>query len=461
MATGHRPARLLGALRSRRRRPELMIHALQRKHLRSEQARREAEAAHNAKVRFFASVNHDLRQPLNALGLLAQTLQASAPNPRTREVADHMAACVEGMGQVVDELLGLSRLDATTLAAQPAAWRLSDVLHEVAHTFEPLARAKGLRLNVQIDAPTDAPTNAQMDAPMDVLVDAPMDALVDAPCRVCCDRALLSRVLGNLVSNAIRYTAQGSVRLVALAAGQSIELSVEDTGVGIAAQHLPHIFDEFYRVAPQGSEPAHDHPTGMGLGLATVKRLTTLMGLQVRVQSVVGQGSRFAITLPRADDHALPAHAPAPARTAPAEAPLRCRVLVVDDDADSRTALHALLTTWGCDVQATAAVAQADPTLARGWRPDVIVADMHLDNAACGLAAVRQVRARLQGSPGEPPLPALLVTGDVGSPRMREAQALGYTVLTKPIKAARLRAFLNQALAGRVERRLAVRVVAG
>lgn len=445
MATGHRPARLLGALRSQGRRPEHMIHALQRKHLRSEQARREAEAAHNAKVRFFASVNHDLRQPLNALGLLAQTLQACAPNPRTREVADHMAACVEGMGQVVDELLGLARLDATTLAAQPAAWRLSDVLHEVAHTFEPLARAKGLRLSVQIDAPTDAQVDAQ----------------VDAPCRVCCDRALLSRVLGNLVSNAIRYTVQGSVRLVAHDNGQAVEVGVEDTGIGIAAQHLPHIFDEFYRVAPQGSKPAPDHPSGMGLGLATVKRLTTLMGLQVRVQSVVGQGSRFAITLPRADDHAPSAHAPAPARTAPAETPLRCRVLVVDDDADSRIALHGLLTTWGCEVQALAAVAQAESTLARGWRPDVIVADMHLDNAACGLAAVRQIRARLQGSPGEPPLPALLVTGDVGSPRMREAQALGYTVLTKPIKAARLRAFLNQALAGRVERRLAVRVVAG
>ncbi len=136
---------------------------------------------------------------------------------------------------------------------------------------------------------------------------------------------------------------------------------------------------------------------------------------------------------------------------------MHCRVLVLDDDAPSRDALRGLLAAWGCDVRAVPAVADAEQVFSTGWRPDVLVADMHLDQAACGLAAVRQVRSHWD----DERLPALLVTGDAGSDRMRQAQAQGYTVLTKPIKAARLRAFMNQALAGRVERKLAVRVVAG
>lgn len=436
MKHGHRPTRLVGTLRLPRRGPDGLspawIRTLQRRHLRSEHARREAETAHHAKVRCFASVNHDLRQPLNALGLLAQTLQATAPTAPIREVADHMVACVEGMGQVVDELLGLARLDAGGLAPQPATWVLSDVLHEVAHTFEPLARAKGLTLAVQV---------------------APQG-------RVCCDRAMLSRVLGNLVSNAIRYTRHGGVRLVAQDDDRAVVLSVEDTGIGIAAQHLPHIFEEFYQVQPPRL-PQRDRRAGLGLGLATVKRLTTLMGLQVQVHSVVGQGSRFAITLPHVPMPARPLPPGTPHHIAGADAPLPCRVLVVDDDADSREALRGLLAAWGCDVQAVASVDQAQPAFNAGWRPEVMVADMHLDQAACGLAAVRQVRSHWQPAEGRAQLPALLITGDVGSDRMRQAQAQGYTVLTKPIKAVRLRAFLNQALAGRVERRLAVRVTAG
>lgn len=425
MLGGHRQARLAGPLRGRRRQHDRLLHALRRKHLRSEQARREAEAAHQAKVRCFASVNHDLRQPLNALGLLAQTLQASAPDASTRAVADHMVACVEGMGQVVDELLGLARPDAGTLAPQPATWVLADVLHEVARTFDPLARIKGLTLTVQ----------------------------VPPQCRVCCDRALLSRVLGNLVANAIRYTAVGGVQLVAHDNGQAVEVAVEDTGIGIAAQHLPHIFDAFYQVA----HPQHDQRAGLGLGLATVKRLSTLMGVPVAVHSVMGQGSRFAITLPRAPVPAMPSRARALHRHAAPDAPMHCRVLVLDDDAPSRDALRGLLAAWGCDVRAVPAVADVEQVFSTGWRPDVLVADMHLDQAACGLAAVRQVRSHWD----DERLPALLVTGDAGSDRMRQAQAQGYTVLTKPIKAARLRAFMNQALAGRVERKLAVRVLAG
>jgi CheY-like chemotaxis protein len=425
MQGGRPPATLPGALRARQRRHERLVSALQRQNLRSEQARRAAEAAHHAKVRFFASVNHDLRQPLNALGLLAQTLQARATDADTHELADHMVACVDGMGQVVDELLGLARLDAGPLAPQPAAWQLSEVLHEVACTFAPLARLKGLALAVQV---------------------APQG-------RVCCDRALLTRVLGNLVANAIRYTAAGSVRLVAHDHEAAVELSVQDTGIGIPAQHLPHIFDEFY----QAHNPQRDRRAGLGLGLATVKRLSTLMGLPVRVHSVVGQGSRFTLTLPRAPAQPQRSAAQAwPPGIAP-DAPMHCRVLVIDDDDDSRAALRGLLLAWGCEVQAMPAWAQAEPAFSTGWRPDVVVADMHLAQAACGLAAVREVRARW----GDALLPALLITGDVGSARMQAAQAQGYTVMTKPIKAVRLRAFLNQALAGRVERRLAVRVVAG
>jgi signal transduction histidine kinase len=385
-----------------------LIEALHRENQRSESARRAAEEANAARTRFFAAANHDLRQPLHAMGLLAQTLHAQGTQATPVDVAEvsgHLVECVEGMTNVVDDLLEITRLDVGHLAPQPSVFAVDELLRETCQPYQALARDKGLQLTV--------------------------DA---GPLAVCSDRALVARVLANLVSNAIRYTRAGAVRLYARAEADQVALRVEDTGIGIAPEHLPRIFEEFYQVG----NPARDRRLGLGLGLATVKRLSELLSLSVSVQSAPGQGSVFTLMLPLAPGQE---RAPPPAGAGAAAEPLIAsqRVLVIEDDADSRHALLGLLRQWGCDARAAPGAREALAWLGEGFTPDVLVVDLRLADGASGLEAISALRAAVGHD-----LPALVVTGDAGSEPMREAQARGFAVLIKPARPVQLRAFLSQ-----------------
>ena len=387
-----------------------LIKALRLENQRSEAARRAAEAANTARTRFFAAANHDLRQPLHAMGLLAQTLHAQGPKATPVDVAEvsgHLVECVEGMTNVVDDLLEITRLDVGHMTPQSSVFGLDELLRETCQPYQALARAKGLQLAV--------------------------DA---GPLAVRSDRALVARVLANLVSNALRYTRAGAVRIYARPQGDHVELRVEDTGIGIAHDHLPRIFEEFYQVG----NPARDRRLGLGLGLATVKRLSDLLSLSVSVQSAPGQGSVFTLLLPLAPDRELASTQPG---GTPAVEPLIAsqRVLVIEDDADSRNALLGLLRQWGCDVRAAPGVHEALAWLGQGFTPDVLVVDLRLADGASGLDAIDALRAAVGHE-----LPALVVTGDAGSEHMLKAQARGFAVLIKPARPVQLRAFLSQAL---------------
>ncbi len=387
-----------------------LIEALHLENQRSEAARRAAEEASAARTRFFAAANHDLRQPLHAIGLLAHTLHAQGASAAPADVADvagHLVECVEGMTQVVDDLLDITRLDVGHLTPKGDTFMLDELVREACQPYQALARAKGLRLSTQAQ-----------------------------PLAVRSDRALLARVLANLVSNAIRYTRAGTVSLMARRQGEQVLLSVEDTGIGIATEHMPRIFEEFYQVG----NPARDRRLGLGLGLATVKRLSDLLQLAVSVQSVPGRGSVFQLVL------ALASHADVAAMRRPGEPavePLAAsqRVLVIEDDADSRNALLGLLRQWGCDARAAPSTREALALLGQGFTPDVLLVDLRLADGASGLDAIDTLRAAVGQD-----LPALVVTGDAGSEHMHQAQARGFAVLVKPARPMQLRAFLSQAL---------------
>lgn len=386
-----------------------LIQALHLENQRSEAARCAAEEASAARTRFFAAANHDLRQPLHAMGLLAQTLHAQGSKATPVDVAEvsgHLVECVEGMTNVVDDLLEITRLDVGHMTPQSSVFALDELLRETCQPYQALARAKGLQLAV--------------------------DA---GPLAVRSDRALMARVLANLVSNAIRYTRAGAVRIYARPEGDHVALRVEDTGVGIASDHLPRIFEEFYQVG----NPARDRRLGLGLGLATVKRLSDLLSLSVSVQSAPGQGSVFTLMLPLAPNHELAAMPPG---GTPAVEPLIAsqRVLVIEDDADSRNALLGLLRQWGCDARAAPGAREALAWLGQGFTPEVLVVDLRLADGASGLDAIDTLRAAVGHE-----LPALVVTGDAGSEHMLKAQARGFAVLIKPARPVQLRAFLSQA----------------
>jgi signal transduction histidine kinase/CheY-like chemotaxis protein len=386
-----------------------LIEALQLENERSEAARRATEQASAARTRFFAAANHDLRQPLHAMGLLAQTLctQGAKADPvDVAEVSGHLVECVEGMTHVVDDLLEITRLDGGNMAPQCATFALDELVRETCQPYQALAQAKGLQLTLQAE-----------------------------PLGVRSDRALVARVLANLVSNAIRYTRAGSVHIEARRQGEHVVLSVDDTGIGIEPDHLPRIFEEFYQVG----NPARDRRLGLGLGLATVKRLSDLLSLAVSVQSTPGRGSRFQLVLAVASDAEVAAMR-APGEPAIEPLAVTQRVLVVEDDADSRNALLGLLRQWGCDVRGAPGAREAVACLNQGFMPDVLLVDLRLADGESGLDTI----ATLREAAGTE-LPALVVTGDAGSEAMREAQARGFAVLIKPARPVQLRAFLSQA----------------
>jgi two-component system, sensor histidine kinase len=406
--SGRNQARSLQEILAQRARNAQLIEALRQENARSEAARQAAEAASEARSRFFAAANHDLRQPLHAMGLLAQTLHARSAAVDVGEVAQHLSACVDGMAAVVDDLLDITRLDVGHLQPQWSIFDLRVMLEECCRPYRAMAQDKGLSFE-----------------------------LLAEPLSVRSDRTLLTRVVSNLLSNAIRYTHAGAVRLRARADGTWVDLRVEDTGIGIAAEHLPRIFEEFYQVG----NPARDRRLGLGLGLATVQRLGALLGLAVSVDSAPGRGSVFVLKLPVA-----PAASPADKAVDPSwvARPLvsERRILVVEDDADSRAALVGLLKSWGCDATGVPGLAQARGLLSAGYEPDALIADLRLADGASGIDAVKAVRMALARD-----IPAIIVTGDAGSEQGKAASAAGLTVALKPLSARQLRAFLYQALA--------------
>lgn len=393
---------------TQRRRNEELVQALRTENEQRRVAQRAAEHANDTRTRLFAAANHDLRQPLNAMALLAQTLRHAGEAPQVQEIADQMIGCTDGMAEVVDDLLDIARTGAGSPGPQWSCFDLRAFLQATCRPHRALAAAKGL--GFEIDVP---------------------------PATVRSDRALLARVLANLLSNAIRYTPSGQVRIGGQVADGFLRLEVADSGIGIAPEHLPRIFDEFYQV----DTLARGRRQGFGLGLATVQRLGELLGLGVAVRSTPGEGSVFELRLPLADGlQRADTHGDAP--PAPAAA-LPARVLVVDDDPHSRTALAGLLHSWGVEVRAASDPAQAMAALAEGFEPGALVIDLRLGWGASGIDLVEALRRAI----GMPALPAAIVTGDVAGDPLEAARAAGLPVITKPVRHAQLRAFLGHAQA--------------
>jgi signal transduction histidine kinase len=403
----------LHEIQSQRRRNAELVIALSAENERSTSARRTAEEAVAARMRFFASANHDLRQPLNAMALLAQTVHNVSTERHVKEMSEQLVACADGMTDVVDDLLDITRADAGSLSPQWSSFAIDELLAECCRPHQAVAVAKGLRLEI---------------AAGHVAVNS--------------DRALLARVVTNLLANAIRYTRQGQVRIGSRIAEGRLHLSVEDTGIGIAAEHLPQVFEEFFQV----DNPARDRRLGYGLGLATVKRLSELLDLRVTAHSVPGEGSVFELQLALADDaagaQAQEAEHPSPSAS---NAALALRILVVDDDHSSLQALGGLLASWGMDVrsasdvQGALGVLQAGPSGPAAFRPQALVVDLRLGPQASGIHAIEALRSAL----GDAELPALIVTGDVGGDALDAARAAGLPVIVKPVRPSHLRAFLG------------------
>ncbi|HEY8575939.1 MAG TPA: PAS-domain containing protein [Devosia sp.] len=378
--------------------------ALTRLNLELESARAKADAANHDKTRFLAAASHDLLQPLNAARLYTSTLIERAKSTSLADLANSIEASLTAVEDIMGALLDISRIDSGALKPVPTAVAVRDLLKKIEVEFGPLARERHISLRIKASNAT-------------VLV----------------DRAVVGRIVQNLVSNAIKYTQPGGKVLVGLRKrGNRMRLDVIDTGIGFNKDQQRLLFVEFSRLE-RGARMAQ----GLGLGLSIVQRLVAGHGLTLELDSKEGRGSRFSLFLPATRTVRAAAEAP----SAPSEANFGMqglKILCVDNEAAIIEAMEGLLRHWGCDVRSALSLKQIDrERLLEGWYPDLVLMDYHLDQTS-GLDAIEWLRHNVGGH-----LPAALVTAD-RSPAVRAlAEDRGIAVVTKPVKPAALRATIT------------------
>ncbi|WEK03316.1 MAG: PAS-domain containing protein [Candidatus Devosia phytovorans] len=378
--------------------------ALKRVNIELESARAKADAANHDKTRFLAAASHDLLQPLNAARLYTSTLIERAKSTGLGDLANSIEASLTAVEDIMGALLDISRIDSGALKPIPAPVAARDLLKKIEVEFGPMARERNITLHT---VATDA--------------------------TVMIDRSLVSRIVQNLVSNAIKYTPPGGKVLVGLRRrGNRLRLDVIDTGIGFNKDQHRLLFVEFSRLE-RGARMAQ----GLGLGLSIVQRLVNGLGLTLELDSHEGRGSRFSLFLPATRG----IRAAPEASASPAEANFGMqglKVLCVDNEAAIIEAMEGLLRHWGCDVRSALSLKQIDrERLLEGWYPDLVLMDYHLDQTS-GLDAIEWLRHNIGGH-----LPAALVTAD-RSPAVRTlAEERGIAVVTKPVKPAALRAAIS------------------
>jgi signal transduction histidine kinase/CheY-like chemotaxis protein len=381
---------------------------------REQLARAEAERASRAKDEFIATLSHELRTPLNSVLGWARLLRTGKLEPAgVLQAVEAIGRGATTQAQIVDDLLDVSRIVRGALRLDVRPVDLGPVIEAAVETVQPAARARDIEIAVEHGAP------------------APVSG----------DPGRLQQVIWNLLANAIKFTPPGGRVLVRTeAAAEGVQIAVSDNGKGISPEFLPHLFERF-RQADSSTTRAHG---GLGLGLAIVRHLVEAHGGTVAAESAgPGLGSTFYVRLPVASPRARRAtgeQAPVPTPVAGAEAraptSLRAlRVLVVDDDADTREALARILAQAGASVSSAASAEEALERL-QAAPPDVLLSDIAMPGHD-GYDFIRAVRALAPERGGK--VPAAALTAFTQGDRRREALQAGYQVwLAKPIEPAAL-----------------------
>ncbi len=369
----------------------------------------DAEQANLAKSQFMAAASHDLRQPLQSLILYIGALERKAEAPEILDIVMRMKLSLEGMRELLDSLLDITRYDSGQVEPDIKVFPITDILYQAEADVRPLAEEKGLKFRVVFSS-----------------------ALVSS------DPALLDRVVQNFLFNAIRYTEKGSVLVGCRRRGDRLRIEVWDTGSGISEGDKGRIFQEFVQL----ENPARERKKGMGLGLAVVDRIARLLNHEIDVVSVPGSGSVFAIEVPVG---AKMKKEPTPANNIQGSlGPEKILALIVEDDPAILGSLETLLKLEGFEVTTAEHVGDVENMIERKTlQPDIIISDYSLPGGKNGLDAIRQVRLFCGRR-----IPATLITGDTSGQILRQARVEDCRVLNKPVDADALLSLIGNLLNG-------------
>jgi signal transduction histidine kinase/ActR/RegA family two-component response regulator len=366
-----------------------------------------------ARSRFFAAANHDLRQPLQGVNMYAAALSnhlTRGNDPAAQEICAQLQRGLVQSGQLLDALLDISRLDADVLSVKPQPVHLQTLFDALREEFEPQVVGRDFELRF-----------------------GPCFPAVES------DPVILQRILRNLISNAVKFTESGFVRIgvdeVAQPSAGFVAIYIEDSGVGIAPEHLDKVFEEFYQV----NNPARTRDEGLGLGLAIVRRLCDKLGHQIVLASRPGVGTVVRLQLPLAKSSAQASEM----ADAAVLGALPERVLVLDDEEEVAQATAQLCSSVGIDTRWTSTVAQARRIIEDGFVPQAVIADERLRSPnSSQIGSGTAFCAELMQSMA--PLHIIILTGETSPAAIAAIHRHGFAVVFKPARGDTLLKLLRQ-----------------
>jgi protein-histidine pros-kinase len=358
-------------------------------------ARQEAVRANKANTAFLAAASHDLRQPVQALALLNGALRRTLKDELSLEMVESQQHSLDAMTNLLNSLLDISRLDAGKVEPELEDFRVQRLVDRLYAESARQARQKGLHF----------------------VADTCERVIVRS------DPNLLGEIIQNFVSNAIRYTDSGEVKLTCREDGKDLWVDVVDTGVGIEPDQLDEIFREFHQVKSPGKEKE-----GFGLGLAIVKRMADLLEHDIGVKSAPGEGSTFSIRVPivgKRDLSGRPDESPADDDTPT----ITGTILLIEDDVKVVNAWGLLLKAEGFEVVIAASAKETEAIIKDlSSPPDLIISDFHLLDHSTGVEAVAIVRRAFDRD-----IPAFIVTGDTSKMVQEARETPNCIIMNKPV----------------------------
>ena len=367
-------------------------------------AKLDAERANKAKSVFLASASHDLRQPLNAMQMYIAALQSKVKDKEILRIIEDINSVSISTARLLNALLDVSELEVGAIKPRKEVFSVNNILISIFQSFLPLAKDKELDFRV-----------------------VPSSLYVES------DPALLERILGNFMSNAIRYTDKGSVLIGCRKRGDKVSIEVWDTGCGISDDQMSLIYEDFYQV----ENKERDRGKGLGLGLALAKRLADSLKHTIDSKSRLGSGSYFSVNVDLAENKAEINNDEILMNIMNLSG---INILLVEDDIDVLKATKQLLESWGCKVKTARNkdevmnLIDEDPYT----NPDIILADNRLPGDASGIDITYLIQEKLQTS-----IPCVIMTGDVERSHVQGIIDQGFPVLLKQIQPAKFRAMLS------------------
>ena len=370
------------------------------------EARLEAQRANHAKDMFLATLSHELRTPLNTILLGAQLLRKQASSPETERASSAIERAALSQARLIEDLLDVSRIVSGKLSLELQVVELAPVVRTAVDLARGAAEAKGVVLTIE-----EGPE---------------VGSVLGDPSR-------LQQVVANLLTNVIKFTAKGGHVEVRVEKREDHgHVTVRDDGIGIEAEVIPQLFERFV----QADSSVTRSQGGLGLGLAIVRHLVAVHGGEVRARSEgLGRGSTFEVIVPLVPPGTMPPPRSEASGQATSGSLEGLRVVVIDDDDDTREGLAAMLRQMGVDVRAASSAAEGLEVVGE-VRPHAVLCDVAMPGED-GYAFVRKLRARPAEDGGRTPAAALTA---LASPADRaEALAAGFQMhVAKPIDTGRL-----------------------